>query len=179
MNVTQNDLMYFKNDILGYIKALENKQSERIEKLSSTLDSKFVPYENKINEINNKVFDLSNLISKDKSNHDKIEQLMSFKKRTEDTLTNQANMLSQCNRDLSNACYRYDKIFLDNFNIPGLIGNNCKFQSLKAYIENSIHQFTALNSFKDKQYLDLKSYKEKIKGNCNFSQNSDILYKRK
>ena len=33
------------------------------------------------------------------------------------------------------ACFKYDKIYLDNLYVPGLIGEHCDFANLKAYIE--------------------------------------------
>ena len=160
--VSQNDLMYFKNEILGNIKVLEYRLSELLDKTSLEIEVKFHPYETKFHEINNKINDLTNLVSKNKSNSEKIEQLLKFKKSTEDTLISHVNMIGQCSKDISNACFKYDKLLLNNFVIPGLIGNNCKYQSFKAYIEHSLSQISNLNSFKDNHTVDLKSYKEKL-----------------
>ena len=77
--VTQNDLMYFKEEILGNIKRMENKVNEKVEIMTKMVDSKLSPYNSKFDEMKAKIFDLSNLISNDKSSVEKIAKLLEFK----------------------------------------------------------------------------------------------------
>ena len=161
-NVSQTDLMYFKEEILGNIKQMDNKMNEKIDQIMKIFEAKIAPYQSKFDEMSNKIFDLSNLISNDKTSMEKITKLYEFRVKIEEEMQSAQSKINQCNRDISNACYKYDKVLLDNFLIPGLLGPNCKYPTLKAYIENSINQISNLNSFKDRQSLDLKSYKDKL-----------------
>ena len=59
------------------------------------------------------------------------------------------------------------------------MGNGCRFPSLKSFVDFSLSNISSLNSFKDKQILDLKSYKNKLDSLIklslliNISSNSD------
>ena len=162
--VTQNDLMYFKEEILGNIKRMENKVNEKVEIMTKMVDSKLSPYNSKFDEMKAKIFDLSNLISNDKSSVEKIAKLLEFKAKADDTLQSHEISINQCNRDIANATYKYDRVLLENFMIPGLLGANCKYPTMKSFIESCINQLSQLNTFKDRNTLDLKSYKDKLEG---------------
>ena len=162
--VTQNDLMYFKEEILGNLKRMENKVNEKIEMMTKMVDNKLSPYNSKFDEMKNKIFDLSNLISNDKSSTEKIAKLLEFKAKADDKLQSHELSINQCNRDIANATYKYDRVLLENFMIPGLLGANCKYPTMKSFIESCINQLSQLNTFKDRNTLDLKSYKDKLEG---------------
>ena len=70
--------------------------------------------------------------------------------------------INQCNKDISNATYKYDKVIIENLMIPGLLGMGCKYPTLKSFIESCINQLSSLNSYKDRNTIDLKGYKEKL-----------------
>ena len=71
-NVSQTDLMYFKEEILGNIKQMDNKMNEKIDQIIKIFEAKIAPYQSKFDEMSNKIFDLSNLISNDKTSMEKI-----------------------------------------------------------------------------------------------------------
>ena len=154
--------MYFKEEILGNLKRLDVRLNDRIDQQSKTIDSKISPISLKFDELSNKVFDLSSMISQDKLSLEKISQLLQFKAKVEDTLQSHLSQIRENSKDISNACYKYDKMMFENFMVPGLIGNNCKYPTMKSYIESNTAQVTALNSFKDKNQIDLKAYKDKL-----------------
>ena len=64
--------------------------------------------------------------------------------------------------DLNKAKIKYDKIFIDNLTVPGYIGEYSQFKTLRNYIEHNISTVTMLISNKEKNEIDLKSYKDKI-----------------
>ena len=160
--VSQNDLMYFKNDMLGELKTLESKIFTRFDETFNSIEKNFILYENKYLEMKNVITCLSNSITEEKATSEQLEKLFKFKKKTEDTLTTHVNLIQQCSKDISTACYKYDKIFLDNFMVPGLIGPGCKYASMRIYIEACVNQIQNLNAQRDKQGIDLKTYKDKI-----------------
>ena len=163
-NVSQTDLMYFKEEILGNIKQMENKVNEKINQMTKLVDTKLSPYQSKFDEMSSKLFDLSNLISVDKSTNEKVSKLLEFKTTVNDLLQSIELKINQCNKDISNATYKYDKVLLENLMIPGLLGIGCKYPTLKSFIESCINQLNSLNSYKDRNTIDLKGYKEKLEG---------------
>ena len=57
-NVSQTDLMYFKEEILGNIKQMDNKMNEKIDQIIKIFEAKIAPYQSKFDEMSNKIFDL-------------------------------------------------------------------------------------------------------------------------
>jgi hypothetical protein len=94
---------------------------------------------NVIDDINQKntvkLDQLNTMVNTDKAFVDRIEDLLSFQKRTIDQLNSHELRISNLQKTLTNACYKYDKIFLDNLAIPGTIGEFCRFKNVKEYIE--------------------------------------------
>ena len=163
-NVSQTDLMYFKEEILGNIKQMENKVNDKINQMTKLVDTKLSPYQSKFDEMSSKLFELSNLISVDKSTNEKVSKLMEFKVTVDELLQLLELKINQCNKDISNATYKYDKVLIENLMIPGLLGMGCKYPTLKSFIESCINQLSSLNSYKDRNTIDLKGYKEKLEG---------------
>ena len=161
-NITPNNLQQFQKDIQANIKAIETKLISRIEQIPHKIDNKLFPYEIKFQEIQNKVEEYFNTIFQDKAQSEKINQLLIFKKLTENTLTTHINMIQQCNRELTNVCNKYDKIIQNNIFIPGLFGNDCKYPSFKDFAEQLIEQFEIMNKFKDNQIIEINNIKDKV-----------------
>jgi len=93
---------------------------------------------------------------------DHINDLLNFKIETTENLTTQEVQLNGIRKDFKDACYKYDKIFLDNLFIPGLVGDHCRYKNFREYIEFSQNSITSLLNFKEKAQNDLKNYKEKF-----------------
>ena len=158
----QSELIYFKEDILKTLKMIESKLSLKQEESSSTLSSTLTSYDNKLDTFSQKITDLSNLISTDNSLREKVNLLDSFKTNAENQITTHEIKINRTEKDLQNSIYKYDKALSDNLYYPGIMGNGCRFPSLKSFVDFSLSNISSLNSFKDKQILDLKSYKNKL-----------------
>ena len=158
----QSELIYFKEDILKTLKKIESKLSLKQEESSSTLSSTLTSYDNKLDTFSQKITDLSNLISTDNSLREKVNILDTFKTNAENQITTHEIKINRTEKDLQNSIYKYDKALSDNLYYPGIMGNGCRFPSLKSFVDFSLSNISSLNSFKDKQILDLKSYKNKL-----------------
>ena len=127
-----------------------------------------------------KKFDLfvekaSNLISTHHNNNNFITKLnfieekneiISQIKKLETDIYNQLMInklnLSTYQKDLSDACFKYDKIISENLLIAGLIGPACEFPTLKDYILNNKEKMS-INYFESKKNsLEIKEYKNKL-----------------
>ena len=49
--------------------------------------------------------------------------------------------INNCQKELNDAVFKYDRAILDNLLIPGLVGKGCKFLNFKEYIIN-IHRYS-------------------------------------
>jgi len=66
---------------------------------------------------------------------EKITDLVKFKDEAEDYIFNIKEKIMTINSDLEIACTKYDKIFIENLEVPGIIGEYNKYKNLRDYIE--------------------------------------------
>ena len=158
----QKDIMYFKEDVLTSIKELTNKLNTKFTEASDQLNSQITSYDTKFDVLSQKISDLSYLITKDKTLTDKISTLLEFKASTETTLTSLQIRESIHTKQITDAVYKYDKVIIDNLLLPGIIGNNCRFKTFREFADYLLTQMNQFTTFKDKQIIDLESYKSKL-----------------
>jgi hypothetical protein len=82
-----------------------------------------------------KLDQLNEMVNTDKAFVDRIEDLLAFQKRTIDQINSHELRINNTQKSLTGACYKYDKIFLENLTIPGTIGEFCRFKNVNEYIE--------------------------------------------
>ncbi len=82
-----------------------------------------------------KLHEIESLVNKEKVQIDHIHGLMTFKEIASDDLKHHEIKLEQIHNEIRKGFNRYDKIYLDNLYLPGVIGENCKFKSLKEFVE--------------------------------------------
>lgn len=157
-----NDLIYFKDDILKQIRLLDQKLQSKYETASDKLHSFLSESEYKLNSYSNKITELSTLITKDNSIYDKIESLLTFKDKTNDTLITRSLQIDRIEKELNTSIMKYDQFIINNILYPNVIGSNCKFKNLKEYIDYTLTEISNINLYKDKNVIDFKSYKSKL-----------------
>ena len=158
-NISFLDLIVFKEELLTIIKDIKSE-------IAKKLASEFQKYNDLINKIQNKYSSLeSTFLTKINFVEEKGEILSRIKNAEEafeNNIMKQSIIINNCNKELKNACYKYDKIIMDNLYVPSLIGQACQFSNLKEYIlanKNTIDSCLSYNKQKD---IDLKLYKSKI-----------------
>ena len=166
------DLILFKEDIL---KELKNYKSN----ISDKINLEFEKYTNlfsKTNEmVENYEKDKIRFFSKVDFIQEKEKILSEFSTKIleiqENLSVNQFN-ISNCRKDLDNACFKYDKIVTDNLLVSGLIGTACQFKNLKEYIlfnKDEINNMIATN----KQInIDINSFRKKMEGTSGLLSNN-------
>ena len=156
----QKELLFFKDDILKDIKKFELKQNSKYNEIENSIELQIKSFEEKINNITEKIANSSKF--NDNIIEEKIESLYEFKEKIkEKTLSNELKIESIYN-DLHKSIYKYDKMFSDSIIYPGIIGNMSKFKTFHEYIDYTLVQIGEINTFKEKNLLDLKSYKIKL-----------------
>ena len=158
------DLNKFKEEILSLISENNKKIEERIENYKSEIIKQESEYDAITKRINSQYSEILSSQAQINTKFDELKGYNAFVARTTDQITTHEIRISTLKMDLNKAIEKYDKIYLDNFVIPGVIGNYCKYKNCKDFIEDTLNQFSKLNSFKERNILDLKSYKEKLEG---------------
>jgi hypothetical protein len=95
---------------------------------------------------------------------DKISNFELFINKTNDQLITHEIRLNNLSSDFIKSTQKYDKIYLDNLELPGYIGKFSKFKNCQAFFENIIREIDKMNQYKEKNNLDNKAYKEKLDG---------------
>ena len=158
----QKELLYFKDDILKDLKSFESKLSSKYNDIQQSVETKLKYYDEKIEVLTEKMSNVSITSNQNKTLEEKIENINKFKDQIKDQVLTNEIKLDSTYKDLQNAIFKYDKMFSETVIYPGVIGNSCKYKTFHAFIDYLIIQIAQLNTFKEKNILDLKSYKSKL-----------------
>jgi hypothetical protein len=153
----------FKNEILKEVREVEKNMESNYKKFMSSLEVKLQHYDKLFDSISVRIKD-GQTSSSDKIKLEKVDELSAFHKKATDQILTHDVRINAIQKDLRDACFKYDKIFLENLTIPGCIGEYCKFKNIKDYLEVNMSQVGSLMTFKEKHTIDLKAYKERVDG---------------
>lgn len=161
--ITRNDFNLFQDEILSIIKKNDTKSTEKISILAANIqktdlmsEQKFENFKHDIQEIV-KNLDTNDTIIK---LNDRINELNN---KFEELKTVNNTKISNFERDLSNACFKYDKIFLNNISSPGLIGNGCPYPTMRSFLEYTNNRIKEFMSSKEKFGIDFQKYHDWVR----------------
>ena len=161
-NISLTQLNKFKEDMLKQLKDIENKMYLDTIDLKKEMFSKVNMFEKTLNEQGIHIASLNEKHIQSQVQYDKLVELdKSYRKLNEESMT-QSLRIKNLDKSVQDNFYKYDRLYLDNLCIPGLIGDYCKFKNFKDFIESNQNQLQSLLNFKNKHTLDLKNYKEKL-----------------
>ena len=161
--ITRNDFSYFQNEILKDMKSTENKLTDKISTLSINfenykliMDQKNEVFTAKIDEL---IKSLDYRIILEKVNN----KLNKFNSKLEETTLINNTKIANFEKELRNACFKYDRIFLNNLSSPGLIGDGCPYPTMKTFFEYVNNKIKEMTSSKEKILIDFKAYENWVK----------------
>ena len=158
----KKELLYFKNDVLKDFKQIEINLNTKYNENSIFYNNKIKEFDEKLNLIFSKMSKIEDVISLDNILNEKVDKLYEFKEKIKEKLISEEIKLESLNKDLHNIIYKYDNMLSKSILYPGIIGNLCKFKTFHDFIDYVINQINILTQFKDKNILDLQSYKKKL-----------------
>lgn len=160
--VKRNDLIFFRNEILEDIKKVESKINDKIAELSKQFENFSLINEQK-NEYYKKKFDEVVLNVDTREFQTKIkDKIDKYGQKINEAIINSNVKIQKLEKDLSNSCYKYDKIYLKNMSSPGLIGDGCPYPTMKSFFIFLDKKIKELILTKDKAFSDFKSLKEHL-----------------
>ena len=160
--VTYQDLILFKEDLL---KELRNYKV----KISNSVKVELDKYSDLLEKSNRNL----NYYEKDKSlfmskldfveEREKLftEVVNKTSELKNEVMTNQVH-ISSCQKDIENACYKYDKVISENLLVPRIIGKSCKFGNLKEYIVYNKEEMNNITLSNRQNANDLTVMKKKF-----------------
>ena len=160
--VTKSDFIYFQNEILKDLKNLELVFNEKTEEMMKTIKINKASADSNFEKISQTFEEISEKIGFSEENSKFGEKLNTIQKKLEDLSINSRVKINGIEREMNNMAIKYDKIFINNLVVPGLIGSSCPFLTLANFIENANKKINELIIDKKKQGVDLKTYKDKL-----------------
>ena len=170
------NLMEFKNEILKKVRLLENKLLDEFNTKYIQINTDYKKIDNRLNYINENNENLLELVTNQKLNLEKINELENFKNKTEGNITIHDIKIKNMLTEIEKIKSKYDKIIYDNIMVPGYIGQGCRYKTLSEYIQNNILEFSEIK--KDKEILKIENIEVKnkldnlLKYNLNLIDNS-------
>ena len=169
----KNDLLIFKDEALKDFKEAQKKISEKYKKLDFEVREKLDLYERRINVYEGKIMELSKMINTDKTIRERVDKLMEFKVKVDDSMLTEKIRLDNTRNDLYHNVNRIDDILKDSVIYPGVIGGISRYKTFHEFIDYVLTQCSQNLTFREKSIIDFKNYKERLENTIS-SFNSQI-----
>ena len=158
----KSDLLFFKNEILKEINQFKTDFSKQNKEIKDDFKDKMKLYELTINTMKDDLQQISSVIASNNFIKEKIEEMDKFKKEITDLSSSNKIKLNFLERETQDNFFRINNIINNSVLYPRVIGNNSKFKNFHEFIDYTLSQMTAANSFQKRIEFDLKSFKDKI-----------------
>ena len=156
------ELNKFKDDVLSYLRTRDYFYMEKINSIKSQSDKNDRNFQ-ALNEYSLNTFNsLTSWQTEVQSNLDKINTIETFVNKANDRIVSHDIRINCLREDLNKTTQKYDKIYLDNLEVPGYIGRCSKYPNCKIFFTELIKNLDKLNTYKEKNTMDLCSYKERL-----------------
>ena len=162
-----SELNKFKNDILIFFKERDNFYYKKLKHYKSNLDTSEFNFNSTSKLINNNYQNIIQTQAIMNSRLDQLKNYETFSAKTNDKLVSHEIRINNLREDLSKTCQKYDKIYLDNLELPGFIGRSAKYKNCQLFFTDVIRDLAKLNKFREKNIIDLAGYKEKLENIIN------------
>ena len=158
----QSDLIHFKDDILKDFRSIKISFNDKHSILEENLNKKLNKFELTIKSFEQKILELSKLITIDKTLKEKVEALNAFKEESSDNIFKQRAKLNEFESRINKEIDRINNILSDSVIYPGFIGGNSKFKTFHDFIDFVLREIGEIALIKDKNGMDLRPFKKKI-----------------
>ena len=162
MNYSTDELNIFKDNILSLLKERDKIFLSKLNEYKTSLEK--INYEfisqNKLS--NTKFSKIIDTQAKMTLRLDQLSDYENFVHKTNEKLVSHEVRLTNIRSDFSLATQKYDKIYLDNLEVPGYIGRCAKYKNCQVFFLDVIKDLAKLNIYREKNIIDLKMYKDKL-----------------
>ena len=156
------ELNKFKDEILSFFKERESYLISKIKTYQSQIESTEKKYETLTKIIKLNYQEILSSQANINNRLDKLKNYEQFVLKTNDNLTSHEIRINNLRDDFSKATQKYDKIYLDNLELPGFIGRCAKYKNCQLFFADVIKELNKFNNYKEKNNIDLRTYKEKL-----------------
>ena len=161
-NITKNEMRFFQNDMLTDLKKLELQINSKLSNMSQTILSKSNEYDSKFTKIFENISELVSQVAARKYDNERVEELLSMKIKLSEQIIENQSRISILDKTLEESVYKYDKIILENLQVPGIIGIGCKFKNCRMFFDSVYNELKLNQKFKEQEQSFQKAFHEKI-----------------
>mgnify|MGYP006873001572 CR=1 FL=1 len=158
----KTDFWNFKNEILQDLKILEKKISQKSLEENIIIKDELININNNITTINSKISDLTTLITVSNLVKDKVEKLDKIKDKILDKLLVNELKINTLDKETQESIINMNNILKETVIYPAVIGPSCKYKTFHELIDFILNELIVLGNYKEKNTLDLSSYKKKV-----------------
>ena len=165
------ELNKFQDEILSFFKERDKYYTDLISKYKNRIEISEKNYENLANHLKLNYREILSSQASLNNRLDKFNSYDAFVAKTNDNLTSHEIRINNLREDYTRTVQKYDKIYLDNLELPGYIGRCAKYKNCQLFFEDVIKEINKFNNYKEKNNIDLKTYKEKLEFSIKTFQN--------
>ena len=158
----KNDIMKFKDEVLGELKLLKKSVQEKFDFTSTFMNDQFKKYDNKFSSYSDHITEISSQIKTNEDVVKEIKTLLDFKNKIRDSMLTMDIKVNNMDRETKNNIFRIDNILTDSIVYPGIIGKTAKFKTFHQMIDYILAQASQNLTYREKNNLDINQIKKKI-----------------
>ncbi len=157
-----NSFSNFKEEMINSLCQIEEKTENKISLFDSYLHNQIESFQTKITEFQSTINSLLEKTTRlEIQTNSMTNSMPQIKSLSENVLTSDIK-ITNLEKEFEKMCIRYEKIFNKNLKVQGIIGEYCKYKTLKDYISANVLDLNNLKTFKDKVTYDIKGFNENI-----------------
>ena len=156
------ELNIFKDNILSLLKERDKIFLNKLYEYKSSLEKINTEFNSQNKLSNTKFSKIIDTQAKITLRLDQLSDYENFVNKTNEKLVSHEVRLTNIRSDFSLATQKYDKIYLDNLEVPGYIGRCAKYKNCQVFFLDVIKDLAKLNIYREKNIIDLKMYKDKL-----------------
>ena len=97
-----------------------------------------------------------------------ISEFSDFKIKTKEDIYSNKIQIEGIQKDINDMTFKYDRIYIDNFNFPGLIGDENRFKNFKEYVFFQVETTDDLKSAKESNDNMVKQLERRFDENVSY-----------
>ncbi len=133
--MNDDQVISFKEEILYQVSQTEARLNSAQNDIREYINEKMDTFQKSYEKFSMQLLDVQTANVAERVKLEKIDQLEKFKENADESLYTLGNSIKNLQQDHNKACSRYDTIVIENLEVPGIIGDYCKFKNLRSYIE--------------------------------------------
>ena len=162
---TGKEIWYFKNEILKDIKNLEKTLTDKFNSTDFDRKEEIKALNEDVSSLNVKLKELSTKITEDNSIKEKINNFDSVKAKILDSILINDVKVNNLDREIRESISDMKSILKETVIYAGVIGPSCKFKTFHDLLDFFINEIKILSISREKNMLDLTSFKKRIETN--------------